>query len=114
MSEGLKPEGPVLGELAKGIWGRDAIHVAVVPMIAAERLRPGQHVCFAAEGNYELASGLPQKGNLGIVDPFLTEDVLKGQQFWMCLYPNTVTSLRHQWTHPAFTPKIPGKKDDRT
>lgn len=77
--------------------GRDAIHVAVVPMIAKSRLYPGNHI--DADGN---RTG----GELvGIVDPYLTVPVEKGQKFFMFLYPGTVTSLRHVWTHPAFTPE---------
>ncbi|MFO0822607.1 MAG: hypothetical protein U0792_05710 [Gemmataceae bacterium] len=39
---------------------------------------------------------------VGIVDPFLREAVRPGQRFWLFMYPNTVTTLRHEWTHPAY------------
>jgi hypothetical protein len=96
---------PNIGELVEGDARRDAIHVAVAPVEAAEDLLPGQHV--------GLVSGLASSASapIGVVDPFLKAPVLKGQRFWLFLYPNTVTSLRHVWTHPAFMAVPPRPKE---
>ena len=37
---------------------------------------------------------------IAIVDPFLAQNVKTGQYCWAVLYPRTVTSLRHHYTHP--------------
>ncbi len=92
---------PNLGHLCDDGSARDAVHIAVAPVIATTVLEPGQHV-GVVDG---VASKLAE--HIGIVDPYLTYPVLPGQRFWLFLYPNTVTSLRHVWTHPAFKPKVP-------
>ena len=85
---------------------RDAIHIAVAPCRAAygETLYPGQHVGFRQMGETEVVSGRAAK-KIGIVDPFLTHSVPEQTRFWVFLYPNTITALRHQWEHPAFGPR---------
>ena len=64
------------------------------------RVAPGQHVGLAEEGNLELVG--PCDRPIGVVDPFLAGAVEPGQRFWLFLYPGTITSLRHVWTHPVF------------
>lgn len=86
-----------LGEVITTEQQKDAIHIAVAPVVASQRLAPGQHIGFIGE----LVG--PSKQPIGIVDPFLSGPVFKGDKFWMFLYPGTISSLRHDWTHPAFT-----------
>lgn len=81
---------------------RDAVHIAVAPVVAAESLTPGQRITFALEGNRESVVGATGENAIGIVDPFIRGGVWEGARFWMFLLPNTITSLRHQWTHPVF------------
>lgn len=86
-----------LGTIIDDTAGRDAIHLAVEPVVAAEKLFPGQDI--------GIENGLATshaKTKLGIVDPFIKGQVQRGQMFWLIVYPRTITSLRHVWAHPAF------------
>jgi len=87
----------ILGKLLTATAQRDAIHVAIAPVTSAIRLLPGQHVGMVSPDVVG-----PSNDTIGIVDPFLILPVEPGQRFYLCLYPRTVTSLRHHWTHPAF------------
>ena len=89
-----------LGQLINEARQRDAVHVAVAPVFAAESLLPGQPVGFVAAGDVEhvCSRGEP----VGIVDPFLKAPVRKGERFWLFLFPGSITGLRHDWRHPAF------------
>lgn len=92
MSENLK-----LGQIITDEQHKDAIHIAVAPVRAAEKLKAGQHVSLVGVEAWATV-GDP----IGVVDPFLKTDVKKGQMFWLYLYPGSIRSLRHEWTHPAF------------
>lgn len=91
-TDALETLGTIIGEGQ----GRDAIHLAVEPAIAAEDLMVGQHVGFKDGGVGSCAE------TLGIVDPFLLDGPRKGEHFWLVVYPRQITSLRHVWSHPAF------------
>ncbi len=86
-----------LGKIITGDAQKDAIHVAVAPVIAHELLSPGQHV-----GIFKERASMKASTKVGIVDPFLDRTVEEGERFWLFLYPNTVVGLRHEWYHPAF------------
>lgn len=87
-----------LGQLITTEQRRDATHIAVAPVVADHSLDPGTHVGIRSNGN----AGKEIK-TIGIVDPFLREKVKRGDKFWLFLYPGSITSLNHHWTHPAFT-----------
>lgn len=103
-----------LGELITDVRRRDAIHIAMCPVIAGEALNPGEEIGILSQtkvGNQQFIvvvgknykTDLPNKIKmLGIVDPFLPMSVWKDDKFWMLLFPNTITNLRHEWEHPHF------------
>lgn len=80
-------------------FDRDAIHIAVMVCEAGEELSPGDKVRLEATGCaiHAIWSTAP---SIGVVDPFLIHHVKKGQRFWLFLQPNSIKSLRHDWTHP--------------
>lgn len=95
---------PQLGHLLTGAEGRDAIHIAIIPVVASERLYPGESVELfgkTEKGLHYIRK--VQDSGIGIVDPFLKEPVKFGDCVYLFLNPYTITSLRHVWTHPAFT-----------
>jgi hypothetical protein len=92
----LRSLGKLLGD---GEGERDAVHIAVVPAVAHRPLKPGTRVGLSDNGE---ADALEAERAVGVVDPYLTADVQKGQRFWLFLFPGSITSLRHLWTHPAF------------
>jgi hypothetical protein len=89
---------PQLGKLITEPQHRDAIHIAVAPVTAGEDLKPGARVGFGGKA----FTVVTKAEIIGIVDPFLTTKVREGDMFYMFLLPNTITSLRHEWTHPLF------------
>lgn len=96
-----------IGKLADAKAQRDAIHVAIAPVVAAEILYPAQRIGFATDGD---TTKVRAGGKvIGIVDPFLSHPVHPGDWFYMVLMPNTITSLHHVWTHPAFGDAAPAQ-----
>jgi hypothetical protein len=80
---------------------RDAIHLAIELVVAGDTMVPGMHVGLGHDG-LAYPTAIYSVEGLGIVDPFLTESVKKGEWFWLIVYPRQITSLRHVWEHPAF------------
>lgn len=92
-----------LGQLIGFEAQRDAIHIAIAPVVSAGSVKPGEHIGFMDDGRV----GIRAKVKLGIADPFLKADVQEGERFYMFLYPQTVTGMRHEWQHPEFPINFP-------
>lgn len=76
---------------------RDAVHIALAPVVAAQVLSPGEHIGLTDDGKAARVEKC-----IGIVDPFLKKEVRAGERCWLFLYPNSIVALRHEWTHPSF------------
>ena len=83
---------------------RDAVHVAILPVTADHELKPGQPVGLVSYySNVATADHHHMYSDeIGVVDPFLKGNVQRGEKFYLCMYPNTVKSLRHNWSHDSF------------
>lgn len=79
--------------------GRDAVHFALFPAVAGQDLTRANVVYM--EGGVAHCFN-PARKSVGIVDPFLMHGVKKGEKFWVFLFPNTISGLRHVWSHPDF------------
>lgn len=100
MKDAVATMGSILPDDASG---RDAVHIAVISVVAGELLAPGQHIGLTDEtvdGERVATAGSDKM--LGIVDPFIsdTDNIRKGQRFWLYIYPRQITGLNHQWSHP--------------
>lgn len=110
LSEVQIPEGQFKHSMADPQFGRlvpddfpderDAIHIACAAVYATEDLNPGDHVGFVDKRQDHM--GRSELAPVGVVDCFLPRPVKKGERFWVFLYPGTIKSLRHSWTHPSF------------
>lgn len=76
--------------------GRDAIHLAVEPVVAGEPLEPGEDIGIENGVAWGKSDHIKK---VGIVDPFLKDRVKTGEKFWLIVYPRQITSLRHVWEH---------------
>lgn len=99
-----------VGEVIKDavLPGRDAIHVAVLPMYAGETLEPGEPVAPSYRGSFH-AMGSFAEHAIGIVDPFLKRPLKAGEKFLVFMFPDTTHGLRHTWQSGT----VEDERDDR-
>lgn len=86
----------LIGKVLDASAQRDAIHIAVAPVVALRTCQPGAPIGLTDGKADPLAEQL-----IGIADPFLKAPAKPGQRLFLFLYPNTATGLRHVYTHPV-------------
>lgn len=95
----MKNDAPKLGQIIEGEAFRDAIHIAVTPILSGSKCYPGDHVGLLPDGRVSVKA----TPAIGIIDPYLPAQAIhEGEKVWLLMFPNTITGLRHEWTHPAF------------
>lgn len=87
---------------------RDAIHLAVLPVVAGCQLAVGEPISIVDGVAWPV--GVMIKGVKapyhGIVDPFLPRKPEAGESFWFVMAPRMVQSLRHVWSHNDFPDEV--------
>jgi hypothetical protein len=83
--------------------GRDAVHIAMVPVTTAQILSPGEHVGWVDKD--EMTVGRVAN-TLGVIDPFIRGPIRPNTRVFLFLYPQTITSLKHVWQHPEFPDEV--------
>lgn len=92
-----------IGKKLTGGERRDAVHFAVAPVRVQGFLRAGDRVKFIPDSTEIVAECAWDEKPIGIIDPFLDCGyVTNNDRCWLFLFPNSITGLRHEWTHPAF------------
>jgi hypothetical protein len=89
--------------------GRDAIHLAVEPVVSRHYLEAGQRI--AMKDGFAVPAGLNIPAT-GIADPFVAGTIRPYEKFWFVVLPRTITSLRHVWSHPAFPEAVTPEGND--
>ena len=97
-----------IGKLIDDKASKDAVHVAVFPAFSTHILKPGQRVhLLVSRTNYRgLYEVVPEEIGIseavGVVDPFLKEDINPGQAFFVMVFPDDIGELHHEWKHSKF------------
>jgi hypothetical protein len=108
-------EQPKLGSFASAMSKRDAIHIAILPAILRHDMYGGDDVEIKIINGEICAMGTSDTNNKpqGIVDPWLFRNgnsLPAGTRAFILLDPGTITSLRHEWTHPGIPNAPPADK----
>jgi hypothetical protein len=88
---------------------KDAIHVAIVSVVAGAALQAGQGFELNEHRHAVPARGRNKKTLTGVVDPFGDALISRGEVFWGLINPDHVERVEHHWnTEVDFSaPSVP-------
>ena len=91
----------VLGKEPEELGKKDAIHTAIVAVMAGGPIEPGERCDINKDRTWSSNSKGP-----GVADPFRKGTILRGKPFWLLLAQDEVPNVQHHWEHPEidFTP----------
>lgn len=95
-----------IGQKLRGDEQRDAIHIAIMPVVCADDyMRGGKEVglVYGTKNTVKHKDSVYRVETIGVLDPFLKDypdPLKKGDVVWCFLKPGTITGLRHEWFHP--------------
>jgi len=85
----------------EGGSSKDAVHVAIVSVIAYCGIEPGQQV-YITDRRYAAPVAESYQEGIGVADPWRKETIEEGGLLWVLLNPGSITGLRHDWRHDEF------------
>lgn len=100
-----------LGKNPDDVGIKDAIHVAIVSVLAGSAIQTGSRVKLNNDGHAVCASG---REGFGVADPFVGT-VARGDRFWVLIDPDKVDTVSHTWEmNLQFPTTVPEVKKNRT
>lgn len=88
----------VLGKTPVAVGDKDAIHVAIFAVRAGRVIEPGQRC-----GLNEHREAVPNDKGCGVADPFMRDNAVVGDVFWLLLDQTEVPNVQHHWEHPTIS-----------
>lgn len=83
-----------LGREPDRLGDKDAVHVAIVSMIASRPIQPGGRVRIANDGTAEPGD---DSDGIGVADPWGGR-IHRGKKFWVLMDIDSVSAVEHTWS----------------
>jgi hypothetical protein len=75
---------------------KDAIHVAIVSVRAAQLIEPGQRC-----GLNQYNEAVPDSKGPGVANPFAKQRYVRGEVLWLLMDQKEIPNVQHMWAHPT-------------